>query len=135
MPSSQDLQTNRKVRSIFVKHWIDLGRLTVRTVSGRCHIRGRLMKLPGLPEDMAPSTVDLMLREVKRICGRGNVRAELENWTNDSGFWKPVEAEAARPSLDRTGKSSMSFESKSFIMADNEGRVRSKPDDPPENNR
>lgn len=85
--SQVDLDINRFVRSILVKHWIDLGRLSVRSTDGKLYIRGALRRISGVNEELTSPIVDAMFAEIKRIKNVRQIYPALENWTNDSGSW------------------------------------------------
>jgi|GEM_PF-2678117 len=88
--SQADLDINRSVRSIFVKHWIDLGRLSVRSSDGKLWVRGELTRIAGVNEELTPQVVDTMFEEIKRNRNVKQAFFVLENWNNDSGAWHEV---------------------------------------------
>lgn len=88
--SQIDLDINRAVRTVLVKHWIDLGRLSVRSTDGKLYIRGALSRIAGINEELTSAIVDAMFSEIKRIRNLRQVYPLLENWTNDSGSWCQV---------------------------------------------
>ncbi len=88
--SQIDLDINRAVRSVLVKHWIDLGRLSVRSTDGKLYVRGALSRIAGVNEELTSAIVDAMFSEIKRIRNLRQVYPMLENWTNDSGSWNQV---------------------------------------------
>jgi len=96
--SQADLDINRAVRSVLVKHWIDLGRLSVRSTDGKLYIRGALSRIAGVNEELTSSIVDAMFTEIKRIRNLRQVYPLLENWTNDSGSWSQVGGKAQQQS-------------------------------------
>ena len=85
--SQTDLDINRAVRTVLVKHWIDLGRLSVRSSDGKLYIRGSLNRIAGINEELTSSIVDAMFAEIKRIKTIRQVYPALENWSNDTGSW------------------------------------------------
>ena len=91
MPVSTDLDLSRAVRRLLVKHWIDLGRISVRCTSGRVHLYGRMQRVAGKVPDLQTKTLDNMFLEMRRISGVKAINARLENWINDSGHWRPFE--------------------------------------------
>ena len=91
--SQEDLKTNRDVRKILVKHWLDLGRLSIRTAMGRLTIRGKLERIRGVQEDLAPAIVNDMFSRIKRIRNVARMTIDLENWTCEDGRWMPVDRE------------------------------------------
>lgn len=91
MTVQSDLEVNRSIRKVFVRHWIDLGRLSIRSSVGRVSIYGSLQRIPGIRDELSPSIVEAIFNEIKRIQDVRLVALEIENWTNDSGMWRPTE--------------------------------------------
>ncbi len=85
--SQADLDINRNVRKILVKHFIDLGCLSLRSSNGRVTIRGELMRIFGVAEKLSPPIVETIFGDIKRISGVKHIDIELENWTNEGGRW------------------------------------------------
>ena len=84
---------NRKMRAIFVKNWIDLGRVTFSvSTGGVIHINGYLGKLPGTG-DLTAQMVGDMIGEVENIDKVVRVEAEFDNWQRSgfAGLWKSLE--------------------------------------------
>lgn len=86
-----DLDINRAIRRLLVKHWIDLGRISVRTTGGSVSIFGLLQRVEGRAEPLTPPTVEGMMYEIRRIDSVKAVRAHLDNWINDGGRWRQHE--------------------------------------------
>jgi len=97
--SKHDLDINRQVRSVFVRHWIDLGRISIRTSGGRTYIRGSLERIKGFEDELTNPIVDGLFMEIKRIRDVKSTTVQLENWTNATGCWMPTEKEDKK--LDR----------------------------------
>lgn len=94
--SQEDLDINRSVRSILVKHWIDLGQLSVRSNDGKLYIRGALTKISGVNEELTTPIVEAMFDEISKIRNIRQVYPALDNWNNDAGRWAPVGASKAQ---------------------------------------
>ena len=86
---SLDLKAMRQVRGILVKHWIDLGRVSLRCTAGALHIRGILLRLGGVQDPLSPPIVQSMFDEIKRIRDIKRIQADLDNWDNFTGSWRP----------------------------------------------
>ena len=87
-----DLEINKNIRKVLVRHWVDLGRLRMSSAGGRIYIRGLLTKIPGQgTTDLATANVDAIFSELKRIPHVKWVSADLENWTDANGTWIPIE--------------------------------------------
>ena len=91
-----DLDINRGVRRILVKHWIDLGRISVRSQQGRVLLRGRLLRITGTKGALTTPIVEAMFADMKRIRGAKQVTAHFENWVKEGGRWREFERHAAR---------------------------------------
>jgi hypothetical protein len=91
MNPPNDLDINRHIRKTFVKHWIDLGKLSIRTTKGKIAIHGYLDRIAGSQERLSSSVVDAMFDEIERINGVERLIIELSNWVNSEGRWQPIE--------------------------------------------
>ena len=96
MPVSADIELSRSIRRLFVRHWIDLGRMSVRATSGRIFLSGRLQRIAGKEPELQGKTLDTILYEARRIPGVKAVNARLENWVNDGGHWRPADSDSAQ---------------------------------------
>ena len=88
--SQEDLEINRAVRRILVRHWLDLGRLSVRSSLGRLTIRGAVDRIEGVREELTGALVDAIFNEIRRIPAVRNLHAEISNWVNQGGRWQPL---------------------------------------------
>ena len=75
---------------MLVRHWIDLGRLSVRTFQGKVFIQGSLERIGGVEEQLTPAIVDTMFAELKRNRNILRLKIDLNNWSNATGKWLPV---------------------------------------------
>lgn len=82
-----DLELNRAVRQSLVRHWIDLGKISFRSVNGRVYLRGNLVRISGVSEDLTDRIMDNMFNEIRHIRGVTFVNAEFDNWTCPQGTW------------------------------------------------
>ena len=82
----------RHARALLVKHWIDIGRITIVFSDGTLQINGTFVRLPGVTSQLTPAVVDNMIRDLQRIQGIDRVEASFDNWTQDGdrGDWQPV---------------------------------------------
>jgi hypothetical protein len=113
-----DLEFNRKTRSVFVRHWIDLGYISIRSVSGRITVRGNLKRVFGHKEDLTPTHVSNIFAEIKRAIGVKSVTPALENWTFSSGTWQQVGGKSGKDATQRSSGSSLDGASGSYAIAD-----------------
>lgn len=100
--SVADLDTNRQVRKVFVKHWLDLGRLSIRSSKGKVWIRGSLTRISGVRGELTTPIVDVVFSDIKRIKAVRTLTIELDNWANDDGRWVPVTKSEAVAAFHRT---------------------------------
>ena len=96
MSPRNDLDICRDIRRVLVKHWIDLGRLSVRSTGGRAMLYGSLLRIEGARSELIPALIDTMIREIKSVQGIKLVRTHFENWTDDEGGWHPVRGVATQ---------------------------------------
>ena len=90
-PTLSDLDINRAVRRILVKHWIDIGRVAIRTSNGRIAMFGTLQHLPGVRNELRAENVKALFDEISHINSISRVNARLENWIQDGTTWKACE--------------------------------------------
>lgn len=83
-----DLEINCGVRKVLVRHWTDLGKISVRTTSGVTALSGELMKLPNVDPPFTSSSVTGMINEIKRMSAVRRVQPNLKNWVECDGVWK-----------------------------------------------
>ena len=93
MTAVSDLDVNRQIRRVLVKHWLDLGRLSIRTSSGHVTIRGFLRRIPGSQGELTANIVESIFAEINRIKDVGRCTVDLTNWINASGSWMETGAE------------------------------------------
>lgn len=98
--SVSDLDVNREVRKVFVRHRVNLGWLSIRSCRGTVLIHGELQLLPGTASDLTPLTVGVIFQELKRCRGVHRTTIDLQNWLYDSNgdVWRPKTAVVARDS-------------------------------------
>lgn len=89
--NSKNLKINQAIRRVFVRHWIDLGRLSIRTINGKVHLHGMVERITGFREPLTGSIMDSIINEIRRIRGVIHLTATFDNWTNHDGVWKPTD--------------------------------------------
>ena len=104
MAEATDLNINRRVRSIMVKHWVDLGRISVRSNDGVVTVRGTLQKIAGTRDDMVPATLDAIFSDIKRLRDVSRTRVYLDNWINDAGSWRAIEKQDDPRRFEQQGR-------------------------------
>ncbi len=87
-----DTEVRSEIRSLLVRHRVDLWKLQVRVTSGTVRITGELCYL-GSSYPNAPTTlVEGLERELIRSPGVKHTSFDLTNWNRlATGEWKPVE--------------------------------------------
>lgn len=87
-----NLDINRDVRRIFVAHWIDLGRLSIRSAKDSVYLSGSLRKLPGVDSDVTAAQVEAMYKKIKCVGSVKHVRVEFDNWfhNHSTGAWETL---------------------------------------------
>jgi hypothetical protein len=88
--SQEDLEINRAVRRILVRHWLDLGRLSIRSSLGRVTVRGALERIEGVNEQLTGALVESVFNEIRRIPAARTLHAEISNWTCQGTKWQPL---------------------------------------------
>ena len=101
--SQADLELNRDVRKVFVRHWIDLGKISFRSSNGKISIRGALYRIAGVQEELTSTLVEGMFAEIRRLRGVANVQAEFENWVYLLGKWQSADDVRGRQTAPGAG--------------------------------
>ena len=98
MDSCTDLHINCAVRKVMVRHWIDLGKLSMRTTRGVVRLSGELCRLSGATGHLNCALILTILSELKRVTHVRRVTADFTNWTR-SGIdgWTPVATTPIQP--------------------------------------
>ena len=90
---ASDFRINSKVRSVLARHWIDLSRVGLSSISGTVRLTGILCRLssesdvdPFTGQHLAQLETELLsIKEVKRVY------FNLDNWRKDGNRqWMPV---------------------------------------------
>lgn len=88
------IELYRQARIVLVRHLIDLGHVTIQVAANHLHLRGTLVRLPGVTAALTADVLQAIMGELSRIPGVKRASAELTNWTTDGGGgWRPVEAQ------------------------------------------
>lgn len=109
-----DLEINRRARSVFVRHWIDIGHLSLRSVNSSITIGGQLLRIFGQKEELTPALVETIFKEIRLIPGVKHVVPALENWTSDGGVWRAVNKNETRSK--KVTPSSETEQQKTYII-------------------
>ncbi|OVE76218.1 hypothetical protein BVX97_02175 [bacterium E08(2017)] len=109
-----DLEINRRTRSVLVRHYIDLGHLSLRSINGTVTIRGALMRIFGNQEEITPTLIDAMYKEIKRIPGIKRIHFYLDNWTNTTGSW--VKTGSDKQNLEKSKSAGQTGDQKTYDL-------------------
>lgn len=93
--SRLDLDINKDIRKVFVRHWIDLGRVAIHSSGGAVTVRGSLHLIPGVKTSLTSQTVQNVFAELRRVDNVKRMYIELENWVEVEGSWQPSAKEKA----------------------------------------
>lgn len=93
MPNDvSDIDINRQIRQVFVRYWVDLGRLSIRTAGGVVNLRGLLQKIPGATGDINSQSVANIHSDIRRINGVKRIHSDFNNWVFAGDLWQPRDA-------------------------------------------
>jgi len=83
------LEISRKIRATLVSFYIDLGVMQIMVSPYRTSLKGQLKCLPGSHMKLSGQVIEEILRAISRVPNVGNVRAEFDNWYQESsgGPW------------------------------------------------
>lgn len=89
--AQEDLKNNQGIRKVLVRHWIDLGRISIHSAGGRATIRGSMMLLRGVKHELDSQAMENIMREIKHIREIRLLNVELDNWVQVDGAWHRTE--------------------------------------------
>jgi hypothetical protein len=90
MTRQDDIAINCAVRRVLVRHFIDLGRICIRTTRGAVTITGTLERLINSPAPLNAGIVTQIFDEIGRLNHVRRVLGTLTNWASKEGAWMPV---------------------------------------------
>jgi len=74
-----DLEINCRVRRVLVRHWIDLGKVSIRTSRCVVTLSGSLMRLSHVAPNVDAATPAVIFEEIKRIADVRRLQLKLDN--------------------------------------------------------
>jgi hypothetical protein len=83
-----DLEINCSVRKVLVRHWLDLGKISLRTTSGVTYLSGELARLPKVETPLTSSSVTEIINEIRRVSSVRRIHASFHNWVECDRVWK-----------------------------------------------
>lgn len=98
-PSLSRADLYRHVRMVLVRHFVDIGQLSIQVSATQIRLVGSLNRLPGVENEMTADTILTIFSELRRLPGVTRVQAEFDNWTESAGLgaWRPIEKSGSRP--------------------------------------
>ena len=111
MNKLSDIEINCAVRRALVRHWIDLGKISLRTTQGVVWLSGALTKLPKVTSELTPATIAEMINDIRRTCSVRRVQCSFSNWVEQAGGWILLtQKTAATTGSAKTGSSSSTID-------------------------
>ena len=102
---AQRTEIYRHIRMVLVRHFIDMGRLTINISMNCVRLTGSLARLPGVAARLSAEIVSSLFSEIRRIPGVKRVDGYFDNWrqADGAGGWVNVDelaqGKAPPPSL------------------------------------
>ena len=100
MDNLSDLATNCAVRKVLVRHWIDLGKISVRTSLGVVSLTGELQRISNSTGGLNASALSAIIFETKLIPTVRRVIVNVCNWTSSNDGWQEVAYSQAPQPMD-----------------------------------
>lgn len=92
----QRLEINRRIRSVLVSHFINLGKVSVNVYPRRVSLRGTLIKQGGAGT-LTVEEVTSMFQEIERLPGVKRVQTTFMNWQKGAAdLWVDTTATVVR---------------------------------------
>lgn len=88
MNGCTDLDINCYVRKVLVRHWIDLGRVSMRTTRGVVRLSGELRTLRNPKDELSTALILTILTEIRRIKNVRRITTDFINWVYKDGMWQ-----------------------------------------------
>jgi len=98
-----DLEINSRVRKILIRHWMDLGHVSIRTSRGQVSVFGVLRKLPMAAGKLTAQLVGTIFSEIAHVPSVARVKPHLENWEEVNGRWRLTAAGKAMEAAGEAG--------------------------------
>lgn len=78
-----DMDINVAVRRVLVRHWIDLGRISVRTTRGVVWLSGSLLRIKNAGSELGNEEMLSIFQEMKNVHGVRRLHPQVLNWQGD----------------------------------------------------
>jgi hypothetical protein len=95
MSKPSDIEINCAVRRVLVRHWIDIGKISLRTTQGVVWLSGTLCKLPRVSTELTSKMIVEILGEIRRSPAVRRVHPEFNNWAEREGGWQLITEKSA----------------------------------------
>ena len=90
MNKISDLDINCAVRKVLVRHWIDLGRISLRSTRGVVSLSGEISRLSNAGNPLDTGLTLVIFSEIRRIPNVRRVNTNLYNWVMRGDEWQLV---------------------------------------------
>ena len=83
----------RQVRTVLVRHLIDVGRLTIQISMNHLHLVGSLCRITGATTPLSSATIQSIFSELRMIRGVRRVNGTFMNWRQldeVGASWAPI---------------------------------------------
>ena len=74
-----DTDINCSARRILVQHWVDLGRISIRTTRGVVYLNGTIAPIRDAQLNITPERVTSIAAQIQRIQGVRRLQLEVSN--------------------------------------------------------
>ncbi len=78
-----DMEVNVAVRRVLVRHWIDLGKVSIRTTRGVVWLSGSLVRLRNGGAEMKDDEMVNVFDEIRTVRGVRRMHPRLINWNSE----------------------------------------------------
>lgn len=89
----KDWELNVKVKTEFVRHWVDVQHISISATRGTVYVRGKLAFKGGKVDTTSELSISKQLKAVERairsVPGIADVKFEFEEWEKVGGAWQP----------------------------------------------
>jgi hypothetical protein len=85
-----NVDLTKAVRTLFIKSWIDIGKIRLQIAGSSVIVRGRVTKTR-TDEPVNGLFIEQLDQQIRAMKGVKNLRWILEDWEHDRGKWKPKE--------------------------------------------
>ncbi len=100
MAKIKDWELNVKIKTEFVRHWVDVQHIDISTTRGVAHVKGKLVFKGGKVDTKSELAVAKQLKSTERgirsIMGLRDIRFKFAGWEKAGGVWKALRGKKAQ---------------------------------------